>query len=380
MGAHAYPIKKAIITFPVIALALLIPFLIFQYRKYGYINKLRSVILYSLLFYSIVAFYLVILPLPKVIDTCSIQRAGTVHYQLQPFTFVQQVFLETNFSWSNPATYLGLLKERAFLQAAFNSILLLPLGVYLRYYFGRGFMQTVFITFLASLFFEVTQATALYGTYTCPYRLFDVDDLLLNTFGGAVGYWIAPVFTYFLPEANQLDAKVNLATKPVGYVRRLISFWIDWVFVGVITLFIEAMFFVESMTIIGNSSAMIALSVAIFLYFIVLPTRTEGYTFGKWLLRARIQGKNGNITFKELLIRYGLLYYGVGGVNYVLSSGILSNTGDNLIKIVLTLVFVLGLGLFVLHVFLHLFKRDKRLFYEKISGTYQVIAEKKSEE
>ncbi|MGM2836989.1 VanZ family protein, partial [Bacillus cereus group sp. Bce025] len=42
MTAYIFPIKTAFILFPILAMFLLIPFLIFNYRKYGYLNKWRS--------------------------------------------------------------------------------------------------------------------------------------------------------------------------------------------------------------------------------------------------------------------------------------------------------------------------------------------------
>ncbi len=147
MGAYLLPIQTAFITFPIAGFLLLIPFLIWQYRKHGYIHYFRMFILYSLLLYCMAAYYLVILPFPSTFDTCSMRRPGTQHYNLVPFTFVSDFLKETNVIWNQPATYLVALKERSFLQAAFNAILLLPLGVYLRYYFRRNFMQTLCIVF-----------------------------------------------------------------------------------------------------------------------------------------------------------------------------------------------------------------------------------------
>lgn len=40
---------------------------------------------------------------------------------------------------------------------------------------------------LSSLLIELTQLTGTWGLYPCPYREFDVDDLILNTAGVAIG-------------------------------------------------------------------------------------------------------------------------------------------------------------------------------------------------
>lgn len=97
--------------------------------------------------------------------------------QLVPFYFIQEIISHTSAVLTKPATYFYLLKESAFLQVAFNVLLTVPFGIYLRYYFRRSFLQTICISFFLSLFFELTQVTGLYGIYNCAYRLFDIDDL-----------------------------------------------------------------------------------------------------------------------------------------------------------------------------------------------------------
>lgn len=48
------------------------------------------------------------------------------------------------------------------------------------------------LTLGLSLVFELTQLSGLFGLYPRPYRLADVDDLMTNTLGGMVGYWLRP--------------------------------------------------------------------------------------------------------------------------------------------------------------------------------------------
>ena len=91
------------------------------------------------------------------------------------------------------------LKEEYFYQVFYNILLTIPFGIYLRYYFNCSFKKTFILTFLLTLFFEGTQLSGLYGIYPRPYRLFDVDDLFLNTLGGIIGYGVTPIFSHFLP-------------------------------------------------------------------------------------------------------------------------------------------------------------------------------------
>lgn len=377
LGAYLFPIKTAIITFPIAGFILLIPFLIWQYRKHGYINYLRMLVLYSLLLFSMAAYYLIILPFPATFDTCSMQRPGTQHYQITPFTSIMDILRETKVNFANPMSYIGILKERAFLQVAFNFLLLLPLGVYLRYYFRRNLLQTVIITFFVSLFFEVTQLTGFYGLYNCPYRLFDVDDLFLNTLGGFAGYMIAPIFTYFLPDVHAMDEKVDLENKPVRMTRRFLALWMDWFVIGIVTSLIfnvkVSVAFIFSPA--EKLDELLLVFVWIFVYFIVVPYFTNGKTIGKWILHFRVKGQGERITFIELCKRYGLLYYGIGGINYIL---IASRILNEQLEIIFLLLFFIFNGLILLHFALHIFKRDKRLFYEKMSKTYNVITFKKN--
>lgn len=43
-----------------------------------------------------------------------------------------------------------------------------------------------------SLFIELSQVTGLWGLYPCPYRTFDVTDLILNPFGVVLGFALWP--------------------------------------------------------------------------------------------------------------------------------------------------------------------------------------------
>ena len=58
-------IKTAIFIFPVLAFLITVPYMIANYRKYGSVNKLRTLILYSFVLYLLTIYLLVILPLPN---------------------------------------------------------------------------------------------------------------------------------------------------------------------------------------------------------------------------------------------------------------------------------------------------------------------------
>jgi glycopeptide antibiotics resistance protein len=358
MDSYIFPIKIAFITFPFLAILFTLPFIIFQYRKYGYINKFRVLMLYSFLLFLLTSYYLVILPLPNTRDVLSLQSPGTQHVQLVPFTFIRDFFSETSLKFNKPSTFIYVLKERAFLQAAFNAILLMPLGIYLRYYFKRNLKQTFIITFLVSLFFELTQLTGLYGIYNAPYRIFDVDDLMLNTLGGYIGYLLAPLFVYALPKTEELDGGIDIQNLEVGYIKRFFAYFIDWAILG----------------FIPNIKTHISIQIiTVFIYFILIAYLTNGKTIGKGLVGIKVKGKNDKIKFKELFIRYGILYYGVFGINNLLLKILDLNQYIYKNYIIVIFIVLLVYNLFIFIIFSYcVFKKNKTLFYERYSGTKNV--------
>ena len=77
-------------------------------------------------------------------------------------------------------------------------------------------------TFLLSLFFELTQLTGLNFIYSRPYRLFDVDDLMINMLGGILGYFIMNKLKVLLPSREEINDSVK-----VSVLRKITSILID---------------------------------------------------------------------------------------------------------------------------------------------------------
>ncbi|MBE1443084.1 VanZ family protein [Paenibacillus sp. OAS669] len=356
--SYLFPIRYALLTFPVVAFFFTLPFLIIQYRVYGYVHRFRGVVLYSFLLYLLTAYYLVILPLPDTIHTCT--GSGDTYTQWTPFRFVQDFLKETRIRLDEPATYIGVIRERAFWQVVFNILLLVPFGFVIRYYFRFKWVFTCAAAFGLSLFFEWTQWTGLYGIYDCPYRLFDVDDLMLNTAGGAIGGAIAVLMSRLLPSLDQLDDDVDLKAMRVGFVRRFIAFQTDWVLLVPFAMYL---------LYIGEPVYFAAL---IFGYFIVLPYLTNGFTAGKYFVRIRLRGRGEDIKFNELLIRYGLLYFVIGGANCCVAFATVQQLQPLYFLPLLLAVACMDV-MFVIHLLIRAYRRDKGLFYEMRSGTYHEI-------
>lgn len=110
----------------VLAFALFVPWLIYTYRKYNYLPFSTTLISFSFIFYFLAALFLVLLPLPEIRDTCSLQKPGTQHYSLMPFQFIVSTLGNSGIVLSQPATYRLLFSQPSFYQAFFNFLLLLP--------------------------------------------------------------------------------------------------------------------------------------------------------------------------------------------------------------------------------------------------------------
>ncbi|EUJ31978.1 hypothetical protein MFLO_07307 [Listeria floridensis FSL S10-1187] len=374
MSSYLVPIKAALFTFPFLAILLTIPFAIYSYRKFGSITFMRVFVIFTFIFYLMAAFFMTVLPLPEINE---VAKTVAPSPQLIPFTFIREFINQTVLVISQPATYLPALTQDVVIQPVFNIFLLLPLGVYLRYYFRFPFWKTALIAFFTSLFFELTQLTGIYGIYPHAYRLFDVDDLMLNTAGGMLGFALAPLFTFFLPSRETMDSSSTAKSERVGYLRRFLAFLIDWFLIDTIGRILLWINIVPSKAILGYTSQsyerILFDFIAVFLYFIVLQTLTNGLTLGKWLVRIRIiNTTHTRINFRQLFGRYALLYYVTGGLIMVPLNQQVQATATTQINLILIVTSLAVLFLFGLHLLINLFRKDKRLFYEKMSHTLTI--------
>ena len=227
---YAEPIGSGFRIFALLSVVLFIPYVIVLYRRFGRVDVRRLWVSAAFLLFMLCAWALVLMPFPD--ETTAFCALRHVDAQVTPFKFVDDVARIA----SNQGTgFTGLWRNGAFVVRVFNVLLLLPLGVFLRRWWQRGLGVTIAVAFALSLAFEVTQWTGVWGLYQCAYRTFDVDDLIANTAGAAIGWALAPMFR-FIPAkgpGDDVPAVDELVTVP----RRLLAATMDFLsasFVGAV--------------------------------------------------------------------------------------------------------------------------------------------------
>ena len=96
---------QAVILFPFVVAIFTLPYIAYNYHKYGSVISLKVVIVYSFIFYILCMYCLVILPLP------SPEKAATLHshkIQLEPFLFIKDILQRSDKNMVKCSTEQGL--------------------------------------------------------------------------------------------------------------------------------------------------------------------------------------------------------------------------------------------------------------------------------
>ncbi|QPP07818.1 teicoplanin resistance protein VanZ [Streptomyces bathyalis] len=304
---HTYllPIKTAAVLFPLLALLLLLPTAVVLYRRHGVMTSGRFLSVFAFVHYLLTAACMTVVPLPsRSVDVC-VRYAVMKSPQLTPGNTFGDVWKEAHHQVAPGALVIH---NPAVAGALFNLLLLVPLGAFLRYHFRRGLCGTACAGFGLSLAFELTQWTGVWGIYECPYRLFDVDDLAINTSGAVLGWALTGPLTRLLPTLEVLDGKA-LSRVPVPFGRRLTALLVDLIGVsltGAVCVVVAAYsgYWDDSGSLLGVPLAVIAV------WFVVLPYAT-GATPGKRLLRLCLVTEHGGAAVLWRLVLRVMLLGGV---------------------------------------------------------------------
>ncbi len=357
-------IITACIFFPILAFLITLPYVIYNYNKYGSVLFVRSLLIYGFILYLLSAYFLIIMPLPSISEVAKM----TTKVQLVPFDVFNKIYHTVHFNYKDISTYVNIFKNAYVYQSIYNFLLTLPFGVFLRYYFKCNFKKTVLFTFLLSLFFEITQLTGLYFIYPNAYRLFDVDDIFINTLGGMFGYLVTPLFTILLPNTKELDMKSYKKGSKVSSTKRIVTLLID-LFFTIVFVIIELL--IDNFYKI-NLSKEIYFMISIFIFFIFIPLLNNGPTIGYKITNMAIVTSSGDIPKRyQILIRnliLSIFYIPLGYYIYLLFKLInkVANHNYGFIVVVGYIFVVFIIALFIL---IRNFILRKVFLYEKISKT-----------
>lgn len=213
MSDQVFPAVVAMVLGVLLGLLLFVPFVAVQYRRQGRLTLRQTLLWSGFLVYCLALWTYTLLPLP------SPDAIVCTPTQLRPFQFVNDVL-------DYPADSAGALaRNPAVMQVALNVMLFVPLGLFIRFIWRRGFAVATVVGFAISLAIETTQVTGVWGLYSCSYRLFDVDDLMANTAGALLGGLLSAALRPWLPRRGAPAAAA--APRPVTVPRRLLGMLCD---------------------------------------------------------------------------------------------------------------------------------------------------------
>lgn len=300
---YLLPIQAAVTLFPLITALIMVPAAVHGYRRRGRAGGWPVLVFYSFVFYLLAALLQTVMPLPaRTSAFCSTTRYAQSP-QLEPLDFYTRVASASGGDWS-VSTLAGLAVTWT---TVLNAVLLLPLGVYLRYYLRHKLLPATALAFATSLFFETTQYTGLWFVYACPYRQFNVDDLILNTAGAVVGWLAAGPLARLLP-ANDPDHERTRYGGRVTFTRRLLAFVTDLAGWLVTWTLITGLLAVATDVPTGRRNAFALGSALGLLWFWLVPAFTASSP-GKRALRLRIVRPDGSRAgFVRITVRTWIAY------------------------------------------------------------------------
>ena len=359
LAPYISSIRLIVVMFPFLAILLLLPFLIRQYHRYGAISGWMVSVNYAFVFYILCAYALTILPLPTIEQVK--QMTGPVE-NFHLFNFVRDFTTYSGFVLSQPDTWLHAAKTPQFIQPFFNLLLTLPFGMFLRYQYKKSFLTSLVLSFGLTLSFELIQRSALFGLYPRPYRLFDVDDLFLNTCGAMLGWLISGPLGKMLPKKEAIVETLEERSHKVSVSRKSVAILLDLAIIMVSDIAYNL--------IVGQPNQYVIILFNIF--WVIIPELIGWPTLGQRLVHLQLVDKSGKKAgFVRVLLRnlfgYVLVYGLFAGELYVLNqtgSVVASELGTyyflSLFGLFLILVFVLSLAVSLF---------TKQFFHEILSGT-----------
>ncbi len=289
---------------PFIALAFSLPYVIYGYVRTKSVDVWKCTYLYTFCLYFLCAYFVTWLPLPTA-ETLAKLKPMSEFIQLVPFQSFMDIERET------------LLRDLAII--LFNVAMTMPLGYFLREFFHVSLQKAVLAGFLTSLLYEITQLTGLFFIYPRAYRIFDIDDLIINTLGAYLGYVIAPLISGLLPKVSDTKNQRLVQGSEVAFAQRAIAAAIDFLIVlaGSVLVVVCVPGLQTPMT--SHESLMrFPLFFALFMMIALLYSfLLKGHTLGYRMTGLRLMTGNGlDAKRMQCVLRTLLMYIGVFSIPF----------------------------------------------------------------
>ncbi|WP_410575231.1 VanZ family protein [Amycolatopsis sp. cmx-4-61] len=283
---------------------LFLPYIARQYRRRGQLGLGHTALSFAALVSAVAVITYTLLPLPELTpDFCSRYGYGA---QWRPFQFVADMVREQRRLDLHGAT--GVFRNPALQVRMFNVALFVPLGMFFRHLFHLSIRNCVAAGFLVSAFVELTQLTGVWFLYPCAYRHFDVDDLIANSAGAALGAMLAPVLRLVPGQYSQQPPdqprEVTTSRRWLGMLCDVWSFWLLGTVFAVLSATSLSASPTQRVTTWDNVvNATVSSWLPGLLLFVLVPVTCRGATLGQQAVMLRPSTVEGGTpsTFRTVL-------------------------------------------------------------------------------
>lgn len=351
----------ALQTAPLIAIAITIPFAALCYAKNKGLNVRWFTYFYVFVLYFLCAYFMTILPLPSR-DSFENMRPVRELIQLVPFQNFFDIKSET------------LLHDIAIL--VFNVFLTVPLGFFLRHLFRLSLKKVILLGFLTSLLYEITQLTGIFFIYPRPYRIFDIDDLTINTLGVLIGYWSMPCISRFLPA---LSAKQQTAIpgSEVAFLHRCVATAID--FCLVLCISIIGIVYIPPLRVLFSHCGTLTKFPLFYILFLAVGVLyamiLKGKTLGIKLTHLQLMSRGGKpISRMRCSLRFTVICTSVIAIPFWIYFFMTMNTeysgAKSIIWVCFGTVFMIFAATVLLEMMFNAVTHGSSMFYDRLLSTY----------
>lgn len=209
-----------------------VPVLVWQYRRYGAPSPMRlfGLVMAAVYGSAIIAYTLFPLPGPGELTPGFCTARGRP-LELDPTAYFRAMPREL--AGLSP---IAMAKSWVVMQMVLNVALFVPLGVLGRRLGHWSAGRTVLTGAGVSLLVEATQYTGNWGLMACSYRFADVNDLITNTTGTAIGVAVAGFVPRLFADPDAL-VRQRESARPVTRVRRWTAMLLDaWILACAVAL------------------------------------------------------------------------------------------------------------------------------------------------